>query len=149
MSRFLGADKMFTEEEIKRKRARIHRKMLKSGTTPDLKEGKPNLRRLFELYDKNFFRGQIQRKLDETNSTLDFTFSTHTSTAGTCSRKGCKWKINIPIKLFQGLFQNGEKNLLTNGIWCTSKLDCLQLTFEHELIHLLMQLYKYQGKKPE
>jgi hypothetical protein len=149
MSRFLESGKMFTEEEIKRKRARIHRKMLKSGTTPDLREGKPDLRKLFELYDKNFFRGQIERKLDATNSTLDFTYSKHTSTAGTCSKIGCKWKINIPIKLFQGLFQKGEKNLLSNGIWCTSKLDCLQLTFEHELIHFLMGLYQYQGKKPE
>ncbi len=149
MSRFLGADKMFTEEEIKRKRARIYRKMLKSGTTTDLKEGRPDLSRLFELYDKIFFRGQIQKKLDETNSTVEFKFSAHTSTAGTCSRKGCKWKINIPIKLFQGLFQKGEKNLLTNGIWCTSKLDCLQLTFEHELMHLLMQLYGYSVMKPE
>jgi len=148
MSRFSEADKMFTEEEIKRKRARIYRKMLKSGTTTDLKEGRPDLRLLFELYDKNFFRGQIQKKLDETKSTLEFTFSKHTKTGGTCSRIGCNWKINIPIKLFQGLFQRGEKNLLTNGIWCTSKLDCLQLTFEHELMHLLMQLYKYQGRTP-
>ena len=140
---------MFTEDEIKRKRARIHRKMLKSGTSPDLKEGKPDLRRLFELYDKNFFRGHIQKKLDETNSTLGFTFSKHTKTGGTCSRRGCEWKINIPLNLFQGLFQKGEKNLLTNGIWCTSKLDCLQLTFEHELMHLLMGLYEYQGRKPE
>ena len=140
---------MFTEDEIKRKRVRIHRKMLKSGTTPDLKEGKPDLRRLFELYDKIFFKGHIQKKLDETNSTLGFTFSKHTKTGGTCSRKGCEWKINIPLKLFQGLFQKGEKNLRSCGIWCTSKLDCLQLTFEHELIHLLMQLYEYQDKKPE
>jgi len=149
MGGLLDSEKMFTGEEIKRKRARIHRKMLRSGTAPDLEEGIPDLRKLFELYDKNFFRGQIGRKLDATNSTLDFTFSRHTSTAGTCSRAGCKWKINIPIKLFRGLFRKGEKNLLNNGIWCTSKLDCLQLTFEHELVHLLMGLYQYENKKPE
>lgn len=141
------SDYMFTEDEIKRKRERIHKKMLKSGTTSDLK-GIPDLRYLFELYDKNFFSGQIQRKLDQTKSKLDFIFSKHTKTGGTCSRRGCEWKINIPIRLFQGLFSKGEKNLLANGIWCTSQLDCLQIVFEHELMHLLMQLYEYQGRTP-
>ena len=140
---------MFTEEDIKRKRDRITRKMVKSGISTDLKGNKPNLRLLFELYDKNFFRRQIQKKLDSTNSTLEFTFSKHTKTGGTCSRKGCNWKINIPIGLFRNLFQKGEKNLLTSGIWCDSNLGCLQITFEHELIHLLMQLYQYQDKTPE
>jgi len=149
MSSFSRTDNMLTEDEIKRKRAKIHQKMTKNGVTSDLKGGKLDLRYLFELYDKIFFCGQIQRKLDQSNSKLDFTFSNHTKTGGTCSRKGCEWKINIPIKLYQGLFSKGEKNLLANGIWCTSNLDCLQIIFEHELMHFLMQLYEYQDRKPE
>nr|QBK85981.1 MAG: SprT-like family protein [Marseillevirus LCMAC101] len=149
MGRWSASDKMFTEKEIKRKRERIRRKMLKSGTTPDLKGSNPNLRRLFELYDRYFFKGQIQNKLDKTNSTLDFTFSKHTRTGGTCSKKECSYKINIPIALFRGLFQKGEKTLSINGLLCMSNLECLQITFEHELIHLLMYIYDYSSKKPE
>lgn len=132
---------MFTKKEIDKKRIHIQECIIKSGVTPDLKGEEINLSELKDLYDKYFFSNRIQKQLEQTNSTLNFVFSQHTKTGGSCSKRGSDYVIKIPIVLFQNLFRNGEKNLLVNGISCTTKLECLQIVFEHELIHLFMFLY--------
>lgn len=137
---------MFTKEEIDKKRSYIQKCVIKSGVTSDLKGNEIDLSELKDLYDKYFFANRIQKLLGKTNSTLNFVFSSYTKTGGSCSKKGSDYIIKIPIVLFQNLFQKGEKNLLVNGILCANKLECLQIVFEHELIHLLMFLYYYDNK---
>lgn len=101
------------------------------------------LRILFDLYDRYFFNGELQKLLGETE--LNLRFGKATSSAGTCSREGigggkCRFDLMISRPIFTSLFTGNQKVEYSGGLECHSQLECLQLTFEHELIHLLFYL---------
>ena len=113
-----------------------------------------NLNDMFQLYDDIFFGGQIAQKLRDTNSQLSFkvTKGGKAKTAGWCqTRKGygtskCFITMSFPMGLYGKMFTKEEKSLHANGIFCVDRLNCLQVVFEHELMHALMDLYGYTNK---
>lgn len=105
---------------------------------------------MFEAIDKHILSGFVRHMLKETNSTISFDVSRKTKTAGTCSGKGCDYKITISKKLFSNLFNDGESSLLNNGLKCETRSDCMMLTMEHEMVHLILFMMKmtteYHGR---
>jgi hypothetical protein len=102
-----------------------------------------DLTKLFDLYNTYFFNDSLPK------TTLDIS-NRFTVKAGQCaiSRNSveCKYAITISKKLFERL--NLEENQVTKsgGLVCKSRLNCLQLVLEHELIHLIMGFY-YPNRK--
>jgi hypothetical protein len=113
-----------------------------------------DIKKLFDLYDDYFFGGSIMEKINSSGSTIKFTSSPlgGSTFAGKCimTKTGmkCDYELRFPSKLFLKLFtQKGSNKLLkTNGIICRNRLECLQLVFEHELVHLIMNLWNYYDK---
>lgn len=104
---------------------------------------------MFNLYDKEFFDGKIKGNLNKLNAKLTFdTSNAMTSAAGKCTspkcvKTGCSFNIRMSNAILLNLFKRGEPFLKTNGIKCTDRLTCLQLVFEHELIHLAIRSSPY------
>lgn len=88
-----------------------------------------DLQRLFQLYNEYFFGDSLPKTEFEVSEKM-------TSTAGKCISRGSKYKIRI-ANFFKDL-NPGKKGILTAGVRCYNRRECLQLTFEHELIHLLI-----------
>lgn len=49
--------------------------------------------------------------------------------------------IFISRPIFSSLFQDGRSYQSANGLYCRNQLDCLLLTLEHEMIHLLIDIF--------
>lgn len=114
------------------------------------------IERMFYFYDKVFFDDEIQNMLESTNSTVKFEIikGKKTSIAGKCTTtkkgKSCNFTLFFPDEIYLNLFvKESEKSLKNNGLVCKSRLDCLQLTFEHELIHLINYLWDIKGISEE
>lgn len=101
---------------------------------------------MFEAIDRIHFNGEIEEKLKSTGSTLKFRIGKGTKTAGVCSWKQCEYTITISKKLFDGLFKKGEESLVTDGLKCYSRNECLLMTLEHEITHMIMTLYGVHGE---
>jgi hypothetical protein len=101
----------------------------------------PNqLQYMFNLYDKLFFHGLISSNIQKIGFELSFdTSSRMTSTAGVCKTRGKKCSITISIPVIFNTFKSGEKEIDDSGVPVHNRLEVLQITFEHELIHLLIQ----------
>ena len=144
----------YSPKEILLKREYIHLQMLSVVKANFTSLKTSTLKRLFDLYDDIFFGGEIQEKLTQDNSTLTMSVTNRKGVkyGGYCKKtaKGtrCFYTLQFPTSVFMSLFNKGEKGLKNGGLICKNRLDCLQLTFEHELIHLLMFLWKFSGKGP-
>lgn len=154
---FLKLNIKMDEEDIALKRKYIHDSMIRYY---NLKENfskitSQNLQDIFEMYDYVFFGNQISEKLHNTRSTVGFIVepgSSRTTSAGSCTTQKspggsrCFFELRFPESIYINLFQSSEKSLRVNGLKCWGKLSCLQMVFEHELMHLLMKLYGYEGE---
>lgn len=101
-----------------------------------------DLKVIADLYDEIFFNGRIKKMLKKAGRTVQFELSGAKRAAGTCKTFGCEHTITISWPVFQDLFKSGSKDehYETSGIMCYDKLECLQLTLEHELMHMIIQL---------
>ena len=143
---------VYTLAEVKKKRKYIHSQLIEHGLSSSLKEwNATHLQRMYELYDEEFFDKEISEKLRITGSTVKFqtTSGNNAKIGGWCKtqkltpqRKTCTFTISFPRGLYLKLFTDPSvKTLKSNGVVCYDRLECLQLTFEHEFVHLIMQLY--------
>lgn len=148
----MGQVQAYSPEEIRTKREQIHQQMLSVVEANFTSLKKSTIQKLFDLYDDVFFGGQILEKVTQDKATLTMSVTTRKNIkfGGMCKRlkKGtrCFYTLHFPATVYISLFNKGEKNLMSGGLTCGDRLDCLQLTFEHELIHLIMFLWKYEGK---
>jgi hypothetical protein len=104
-----------------------------------------DLRRLFELYDVEFFGGLLEAMLHEDRVfPIDFRLSARMTNAGgktirTRSRApGSRTSYEIAIStllLFQ-TFHEIDRPVEVVGLICRDRLEALQRIFEHELLHL-------------
>ena len=100
-----------------------------------------NVSLLIKLYDKLFFNGLLDKLLSKQDGMLNVEFSKATRVAGSCGKTGCDITIKIAVGILQGLFLNPSvKDYTNSGLKCFNRLECLQLTIEHELIHALIEL---------
>jgi len=64
-----------------------------------------------------------------------------TRTAGRCiSGQGCGYTIQISKPLFAKLNLEKDQGTKSGGLICKSRLECLQLVLEHEMIHLIIRM---------
>ena len=101
------------------------------------------LTKLFNLYNLYFFNNSLPKtKLDISNRL--------TVTAGTCeiSRTSgkCEYNITMSRPLFMKLNLENNQATKSGGLVCKSRLNCLQLVLEHEIIHLISGYY-YPNRK--
>jgi hypothetical protein len=106
-----------------------------------------HLRYIFERYEFHYFKERITNLLKKYGDTLLFKISKGKKDqhiAGWCKtqKKGDSflYTINLAAGLFFNLDVNKNKPLVNGGVTCYDKFTCLQVTFEHELIHLLVRL---------
>lgn len=115
------------------------------------------LQTLMKGYNDLFFAGQFYTKLMEqkTNFTLvlvDANQDHHEfkkGWAGFCQMKGDQVTIALHPGLNDLIFEsdpNSSSNPITkgeeiNGILCTDRVECAQVVLEHELIHLIHQVF--------
>lgn len=108
---------------------------------------------IFQLYDHLWFQGRLGRFFDGVQNLLNVKFGKGTSIGGSCKLlkrgKVCTHTISISRPVFSKPFINPVETV--NGLQCTNHLSCLQLVFEHELIHLILNLWcqDRQGHGPD
>ncbi len=112
-----------------------------------------DLRLLFELYDADFFGGLLGQMLREDVAGLTFRLSNRmTRVAGTTTmhkeqpRAGAgarggatvrsRYEIAVSTVLLFNTFREAGRVVNVGGLPCRDRLDALQRTFEHELLHL-------------
>lgn len=133
-------------DEIDIRRALVVNRYAKSTNLVGM--NKDDLETLFNLYDDIFFENSFRGYFRDSGSPFSIFFSkTLTKTAGRCTRKPrpiCEYSIEISIKIMAGLFSptaTGQNVHAANGLICRTRLGCLQLVLEHEMIHLLQFIY--------
>lgn len=120
--------KRLPESEIRDLRAFLG---VQSGIPDNFQRLSPvDLQRLFQLYNEYFFGNTLPKTEFEISDRM-------TATAGKCISKGSEYKIRL-ANFFKDL-NPGEKGILNAGVRCYNRRECLQLVFEHEIIHLLIR----------
>lgn len=110
-----------------------------------------DFRELFRLYDELFFESKLKTYLNEQNIIFIKFSDKMTSAAGSCQRKNSKdprcrqnniniYTIKLSRPLLNSVFSSPNQIETNAGLQCYNRLECLQLTFEHELIHLYLRL---------
>lgn len=97
--------------------------------------------KMFEAYDSRVFHNRIKDYLKDSLSTLTIRGNARlTNSAGRCAKgtNGCSYLMEFATKIFNQL--DMKKNQYSGGLLCKSRIECLALTFEHELIHLLFAM---------
>ncbi len=105
-----------------------------------------DLRLLYELYDEQFFDGNIQRCLP--NSMISFRLSKRmTSSGGQTSQSRPRhqptlrrYEISIATTLLFQSFNDPEQKITVTGLECETRLEGLMRIMEHELVHLIEML---------
>ena len=106
-----------------------------------------DLQRLFDLYDRLFFRGQLREALHGTP--LHFRLSNRMTRAGgkTASytqrdeRRKLRYEISVSsVLLFQCFTDEDHRAITVVGLTCRDRLEALQGVMEHEVIHLAEML---------
>ena len=145
-------DKSITTEDQTRYRAIIKNEIMSiipaetiSLDNINLIFNKKILNLLLELYDKYFFDNLLITKMKIHGCSLSICANNRcTTTAGKCRWGGwlgqkC-FTIELSSKTFFSAFQETIKRT-SGGLNCDDILDCLMLTFEHELIHALVMCF--------
>lgn len=100
---------------------------------------------LFELYDAEFFDGQLEVAAQRSGAPLYFRVSKRMTRVGGTTTKyrhyktpgpNSSYEIAISSTLLFATFYDVERPISVTGIECRDRLECLQRIFEHELIHL-------------
>ncbi len=140
-----------TDGDIEQRRQAIYRELLKASK--DLDKGNfdaihdNDLQRLFDLYDRYFFDGHINRLIEGIPPLLTFRLSRRmTRAAGhTAFRRyqtaDGEWldhyEIVVAIDLLFDNFDDNHRTIRMSGEVCKDRLSALQRIMEHEMVHLL------------
>jgi hypothetical protein len=138
-----------SESEIRRGRELIARKWLERSRSAYFETlSEADLEHLFALYDAEFFAGAFGRKMAAEGHELELVPSNMLSkTAGRCTydptrrRHRCTYTIEISRKVLRDAFRAPNVQYPVGGLVCRSRLECMQLTLEHEMVHLLMYMW--------
>lgn len=99
---------------------------------------------LFRLHDRYFFDNSLGFIMKERKINVDFKVQKVGQAAGFCAvrhRDGsCQYTLALS-PVMNDLFSKGERSLKANGLKCANRLECIQIVFEHELTHLLLNIF--------
>ena len=148
----------YTIQEIRSARALIKKIMIEEVLYNKGRENFTSLNgndigALFKLYDVTFFQGQIQEKIAEMGSYIEFfARSRKSGVAGLCGVKlvdGQKiYYLDIAPNIVETLFKFYPDGLyIEAGLSCKDRLSCIQLIVEHEIIHLLTIIWGFSINK--
>jgi len=143
----LVSETRFSEQQISEHRAAIQHALIDKSSNIDSANfsviSAEDLQLLYTLYDERIFDNQIAATLGE--SSLYFELSRRmTRSAGMTERlqyhNGAApvYKIKIAVSMFYDNFgKDQDRTVLSCGIECHDRLTAMQLTLEHELVHLI------------
>lgn len=143
----------YTHKNISRTRKEIHRKMIKrtNGKANSVKTMNiGDIQAMYKLYDHYFFDGVVDKFLNKPGKIkyiLEFEFGNTTHIGGICSKSvrgtQCSLKITLSKKALTNVFKDKSSATteVVNGIVCRDQLECMQLIFEHELIHMIIGVW--------
>lgn len=95
---------------------------------------------LFNQYDTNFFKGDLAKKIKETNSKVHFS-SISVSPFMTAYTEELS-KGNYRMVIDRDTLKNANyDNAYVGDLRCINQTECLMLIFEHELIHIIIHLF--------
>jgi hypothetical protein len=134
----LSADDVAVRTEAIRSRVMSESKYITNADFTSLAPS--DLHMLYQLYDRNFFSGQIGITLGSTP--LDFELSGRlTRSAGKTAyyrSPARRFLIGVSTTLLFGCFtDNDHRSIVCSGIVCHDRLDALLRVMEHELVHLI------------
>jgi hypothetical protein len=102
-----------------------------------------DLQKLFDLYNTHFFNNSLPiTKLEISNALTRVAGKCKTTTIGSV----CDYTIRISRPIFTKLNLEKDQKTKSGGLICRSRLQCLQLVLEHEMIHLIIR-YNIPTKK--
>tara|TARA_B100001248_G_scaffold120769_1_gene90317 strand:+ start:1740 stop:2708 length:969 start_codon:yes stop_codon:yes gene_type:complete len=145
-----------SQDEIDKNNKIIYSYLLKELKIPNFKNISSNLvKKTFKIIDKVYFNNNISKRITETNSSLTFSVSNKlTTTAGRCDYRYWldenknflygNYDIKISKPIIENIFSKKEKSLKINGLSCFDRLECYINLFQHEIIHLLINLFCYE-----
>jgi hypothetical protein len=118
-------------------------KRIKNQPNNILKLTNEDLLYLFNLYDDVFFDGYITDALEDEGMDFCIRFGKATSAGGSCSiTLPYKAEIMISRPVFAGIFKEpGIESEVNGGLACRDALECMMLTLEHEITHLILRMF--------
>jgi hypothetical protein len=145
---------LYSPEQVETRFRRIYDTML--AQSPQIHEGNfqvigtDDLERLFQWYDREFFRGRLGDMLVEDQAyPMAFRVSRRLVRAAgqtirqvrqiPSSRKPTTkvdYEITVSATLLYSTFHDVERTVTVGGRVCQDRLEALQRIFEHELLHL-------------
>lgn len=131
-------------EVIDQRRVRIKKLMLpRMENNPNLVAllKDEDLRYLFNLIDDEYFDSYLQDYIDEEKIKLIVRFGKAEKTGGSCEiDPPCKVDVMISRPIFLNVYAGGE-DPINAGLFCRDGITCLMITVEHEMTHLLLNLF--------
>jgi hypothetical protein len=127
------------ETEIRKRRAHIKKRLLSDGPF------EMNVRMLRQLvceYDRLFFENRLFEALNHQKTAFNVKIGEirmKKGWAGYCNYAGDVCTIHLHPGLAELKVGRGCEDV--NGIECKDVLDCIQLVFEHEMIHMLIYVF--------
>jgi hypothetical protein len=145
---------LYSAAEVEARNRRIYEAML--AQSPQIRDGNfrligtDDLKRLFDWYDREFFRGRLgEMLLEDEAHPITFRLSRRlVSAAGQTIREvrrsqrqrqpsvKVEYEITISTTLLYNTFQDVDRPVTVGGLECRDRLEALQRIFEHELLHL-------------
>jgi hypothetical protein len=145
---------LYSAQEVEVRNRRIYDSML--AQSPQIRDGNfrligtDDLHRLFDSYDREFFRGRLGEMLMEDGAhPMTFRLSRRlVSAAGQTIREvrrsrrkrispvTVEYEITISTTLLYNTFHEVDRPVTVGGLECRDRLEALQRIFEHELLHL-------------
>lgn len=111
-----------------------------------------DISRLFHYYDKIFFSSYIRKELGDRNIELEFKYtdfgkcdtrSAYCEIPTGSSTHNCSYLIVINATIFKKLFESELPKVYNNqGIKCNNVIQFLAVTLEHEMFHLIIQVFR-------
>ena len=100
------------------------------------------IKRLFILFDKFYFKGLIQKKLNYYDIELEFSISnTMKRTAGCVKYHKHKLELAFSAYIINKIYAETFNSIRISGIICYDIIDVLIVLMEHEITHLILSIY--------
>jgi len=147
---YIFAQKPNSPEEIQKKRQIIGTHMhQKFGVAPNavITMTNEHLFHMFNLYDELFFENRFRQHFQGCTDQLNLVFGRATSTAGQYvweKKKDSKiyHTISMSKLVFSSVFTDPKRPIETiNGFQTCNQLECLQIVFEHEIVHMMNHIW--------
>ncbi len=115
---------------------------------PNRKINTADLYKIYKIYDDVYFDGLLNKYIRDKGYLfkLEVCGKTTEISAGVCSRSHqgylTLYKLTMSDYIFNDvIFKSDDDRRKSNGIVCNDRLDCFLLTFEHELVHLIIYIF--------